>query len=257
MKKILLATVIAATLSLATKTANAGWPVLDATNLTQAILEFQQLQKEYQNAVDQYNTLKDSYDTLKDQYNTLQDVKSAVQGQLNLGQMLDISSLYAEFLGNSMSEADYANSLIERYISDYYSQEDINEGHKLMIAEGIDPDSLDLSVKTETERKYAAEYCGIKAVRKFNTVMEKQYDNLKAAYTKLGSCPDLKCSQALLDEIEQNKQVFEVGQMITQRELQLAKDKSERHQHQLENKVSAFVFECKAADLKSSLRNYH
>ena len=51
-KKGLLAIVVAT--AIASNTANAGWPVFDASNLMQAVTEFMQMQKDYQAAITSY-----------------------------------------------------------------------------------------------------------------------------------------------------------------------------------------------------------
>ena len=98
-KKGLLAIVVAT--AIASNTANAGWPVFDASNLMQAVTEFMQMQKDYQAAMERY-------DMLQQQYGELQNVKNNLTTATAIGQIID----YSKFIIHKSGVAGNCNAFV-------------------------------------------------------------------------------------------------------------------------------------------------
>lgn len=123
-KKGLLAIVVAT--AIASNTANAGWPVFDASNLMQAVTEFMQMQKDYQAAMERY-------DMLQQQYGELQNVKNNLTTATAIGQIIDYSQLCLEYFGSEENlEQDYFAEKVNFVpdASNYYTQICLDNGHK-------------------------------------------------------------------------------------------------------------------------------
>lgn len=243
-KKGLLAIVVAT--AIASNTANAGWPVFDASNLMQAVTEFMQMQKDYQAAMERY-------DMLQQQYGELQNVKNNLTTATALGQIIDYSKLYLEYFGtNENYEQEYFAKKVKFVpnASKYYSKICLDNGHK-----------EDLSDIPEIARLDTSNFYTIRsneqAVLDRYKIDSKTYNNkMDTYYVLLKASKNIKQTMDLLTEMQIDKQKFEFITKMTDNYLRNEQTRKVRYKTRLETIQRNFIFGVDKDLLKQSFHSY-
>ena len=243
-KKGLLAIVVAT--AIASNTANAGWPVFDASNLMQAVTEFMQMQKDYQAAMERY-------DMLKQQYGELQNVKNNLTTATALGQIIDYSQLCLEYFGSEENlEQDYFAEKVNFVpdASNYYTQICLDNGHKENLVD------IPEIIRNDSANIYRVQSNELAILKKYKKDSNKYSNKIDTYYTRLKASKNIKQTMDLLAEMQIDKQKFDYITKLTDSYLKKEQTRKVRYKTRIENIRRNFYFEVDANQLKQSFHSY-
>ena len=243
-KKGLLAIVVAT--AIASNTANAGWPVFDASNLMQAVTEFMQMQKDYQAAMERY-------DMLQQQYGELQNVKNNLTTATALGQIIDYSQLCLEYFGSEENlEQDYFAEKVNFVpdASNYYTQICLDNGHKENLVD------IPEIIRNDSANIYRVQSNELAILKKYKKDSNKYSNKIDTYYTRLKASKNIKQTMDLLAEMQIDKQKFDYITKLTDSYLKKEQTRTVRYKTRLETIQRNFIFGVDKDLLKQSFHSY-